>query len=154
MNNSVNYKGYDVYPDGRIKSNGIRKVFLKGYDIGRGYLGVKINGKSTRLHKVIAECYLGKRPKGHTVNHKDGNKSNNCVSNLEYISKEDNYIHALKNGLKRNIANYLTAEEASDMVEFYCNTNYSMDEICGWFNFDGGVLRRLLNGKYKYLYND
>ena len=39
------YLGYDVYSDGRIKSNGERKVFLKGYDCGRGYCSVKLKGK-------------------------------------------------------------------------------------------------------------
>lgn len=38
------YLGYTVYSDGRIKSNGKRKVFLKGYDVGKGYDSVKLIG--------------------------------------------------------------------------------------------------------------
>ena len=41
---SKNFNGYTVYEDGSIKSNGLRKVFLKGYDVGKGYDSVKING--------------------------------------------------------------------------------------------------------------
>ena len=147
------FLGYTVFSDGRIKSNGIRKVFLKGYDCGYGYDSVKLNGKNFYRHKVIAECFLGKRPEGYTVNHIDGNKLNNNLSNLEYISRVDNYKHALKKGLKRNIANYLTAEEASDMVEFYYNTSYTMKEICSWFGFDKIVIQSLINDKHKFLYN-
>ena len=150
----VNYKGYDVYSDGRIKSNGIRKVFLSPYKTNRGYLSVKINEVSTSLHSVIAESFLGERPEGYTVNHKDGDKLNNYLSNLEYMSRKDNYLHALKSGLKRNISNYLTADEASDMVEFYCNTDYTMKEICSWFNLDRVVLSYLLHDKHKYLYKN
>lgn len=146
------YKGYTVYSDGRIKSNRKRKVFLKGWDDGCGYSSVKINGISTKRHYVISFCFLGKKPKGYSVNHKDGNKLNNDISNLEYISMEDNYKHALKTGLKRNIENYLTPDEASDMVEFYYNTKYSMKEICSWFDFNRQVLRSLIRDDHKYLY--
>lgn len=146
------YLGYDVYSDGRIKSNGIRKVFLKGYDCGYGYDSVKLNGKNFYRHRVICECFLGKRPDGYTVNHKDGNKLNNHISNLEYITRKENYIHALNNGYKINISNYLNCDEASNMVEFYYNTDYSMKEICSWFGFTREVLTNLINDRYKYLY--
>jgi hypothetical protein len=147
------YKGYTVFSDGKIKSNKSRKVFLKGYDCGRGYDSVKINNKNKYRHSIVAECFLGVRPVGYTVNHVDGDKMNNCVSNLEYVSREENYIHALKNGLKRNIGTILTPDEASDMVEFYHNTDYTMKEICGWLGFERGVLDRLIKDKYKYIYN-
>ena len=47
------FLGYTVFSDGRIKSNGKRKVFLKGYDVGRGYDSVKLNGKNYRKHLVL-----------------------------------------------------------------------------------------------------
>tara|TARA_R110000803_G_C11779157_1_gene296381 strand:+ start:55 stop:558 length:504 start_codon:yes stop_codon:yes gene_type:complete len=146
----VNYKGYSVYKNGSIKSNGERKVFLKGYSTTKGYAGIKINGVSTTIHRVVAECFIGKMPDGFTVNHKDGDKFNNDVSNLEYLSREDNYKHALDNNLKRNLGYYITEDEASDLVEYYNNTNTSMREIASWFGFDGGVIGRLIKGEYTY----
>jgi len=145
------FNGYTVCSDGRIKSNGERKVFLKPYDVGRGYDSVKINGKNFYVHKVIAHCFLGVRPNDFTINHKDGNKKNNHFSNLEYISSSDNYKHALDNNLKKNLGFYLTEDEASDLIEFYCNTKTSMKEIANFYGFScKGVISRLIKGKYNY----
>jgi hypothetical protein len=148
----VMYKEYRVYENGLVFSVKKGKRFLKPYNVGKGYLSVKIENKNVYVHKIVAECFLGQRPNDFTVNHKDGNKANNHFSNLEYISKEDNYKHALNNNLKRNVFKTFTPEELSDMAEFYCNTNHSMKEICSWFGFDRGVLNRVLNGKHKYIY--
>lgn len=146
-----NYLGYKVYSDGRIKSNGKRKVFLKGYDCGSGYDSVKLNGKNYYRHKVIAECFIGKRPKGYTINHKDGNKLNNNVSNLEYITREENFKHALDNGLKINLGYFITIDEASDLIEFYYNTKTPMKEIANYYGFKcKGVVSRLIKGNYTY----
>ena len=148
---SVKYKGYDVYPDGRIKSNGLRKVFLKGYDCGKGYSNVKLNGKSYKRHTIIAKCFIGDKPKGYCVNHIDGNKLNNHYSNLEYVTFEQNYKHALDNNLKKNLGYYLTEDQASDLIEFYYNTDYSMKSIANMMGFKGkGVVKRLINGDYTY----
>lgn len=145
------FKGYTVYEDGSIKSNGLRKVYLKGYDVGKGYDSVKINGKNYYRHKIIASCFIGKKPEGYTVNHKDGDKLNNNVSNLEYICFTDNYQHALNNNLKKNIGYYLTKEEATDLIEFYFNTNTTMQEIANYFGFScKGVVSRLIKGNYTY----
>ena len=144
------HQGYTVYSDGRIKANGLRKVFLKGYDCGYGYLYVKLNGKNYSIHKIIAECFIGKRPKGYTINHIDGNKLNNDYSNLEYITREENYKHALDNNLKRNLGYYITAEQATELIEFYYNTDATLREIANNYGFDKGVISRLIAGKYTY----
>lgn len=148
---NVIFDGYTVYSDGRIKSNKKRKVFLKGYDVGKGYDSVKINGKNFYRHKVIAYCFLGDRPKGYTINHKDGNKLNNNVCNLEYILREENYKHALNNNLKRNLGYYITEEDASELIEFYYNTKTSLKEISKHYGFScKGVISRLIKGSYTY----
>jgi hypothetical protein len=144
----IKYGKYRIYENGLIYSEKTRKCFLRPYDVGKGYQSVKLDGKNVYVHKLVAKCFIGERPNETTINHKDGNKQNNHYSNLEYISNEENYKHALKNGLKRNIFNVFTPEQLSDMAEFYCNTNYSMREICSWIGFEKGVLIRLLNGKY------
>lgn len=52
-------------------------------------------GKHTRLvHHLIALAFIGERQSGITVNHKDGNKLNNHVDNLEYATLAENVLHA------------------------------------------------------------
>lgn len=47
------------------------------------------------IHREVARLFLGEIPEGFIVNHKDGNKLNNSVDNLEIISQSDNIDHAL-----------------------------------------------------------
>ena len=55
---------------------------------------------SLKVHRVVAEAFIP-NPRGlPQVNHKDGNKKNNNVDNLEWVDNKTNQIHALANGLK------------------------------------------------------
>jgi predicted transcriptional regulator YheO len=48
------------------------------------------NGKGTRIlvHQIVAEAFLGPRPKGFDTHHVDGNKQNNKATNLKYITRQ------------------------------------------------------------------
>lgn len=65
--------------------------------ISAGYLRVMLhrNGKGIdkKVHRLVAEAFIGKSDL--SINHKDGNKLNNCLSNLEYLSNRDNVRHAM-----------------------------------------------------------
>jgi len=83
-----------------IRPNG-RKASPKPDNIGYLNISVFIDGKMRpfKQHRVIAITWI-KNPKNlKEVNHKDGIKTNNCVSNLEWISHQDNIIHAHQSGL-------------------------------------------------------
>lgn len=54
--------------------------------------------KSLRIHRLVAQCFLLNPHDYPVVNHKDGNKFNNCVSNLEWVSHSQNTKHAIEIG--------------------------------------------------------
>jgi len=53
---------------------------------------------SKTVHKLVAEAFLGPRPKGHVVNHKNCDKTDNRAINLEYVTPSRNRLHAQENG--------------------------------------------------------
>ena len=74
----------------------------------KGYYKVNLRKnnkfKSLRIHKLVAEHFLKKEIGKNIVNHKDGNKLNNCVDNLEFVTISENTIHAI-HVLKKDFTN-------------------------------------------------
>jgi hypothetical protein len=62
---------------------------------GSPYCRVNIDGETLYVHRIVAEAYLPNTSNCNEVNHKDLDKTNNEVSNLEWCSRQHNQEHAL-----------------------------------------------------------
>jgi hypothetical protein len=102
------YEGYyEVSSLGRIRSlhPGRRR---RGGDIlslhGTPYLRVSLCRKGSKrtvnVHSLVARAFLGERPAGLEVNHRDGVSSNCAASNLEYVTSSENKLHTFRLGHK------------------------------------------------------
>jgi len=56
--------------------------------------------KTFAVHRLVIETFIGKIPEKMVINHKDGNKFNNSLTNLEIVSSSENNKHALENGFR------------------------------------------------------
>ena len=104
MKEHPKYKGIFVCPDGRIFSNkrgNLRQ--LKPQKTGsnkkynNGYLSIYVqsrpNRKSVKIHRLVAETYIPNPNNLPVVHHIDENKLNNDVSNLEWVTQQQNCEH-------------------------------------------------------------
>jgi len=91
---------YIVTEDGTLWS--LRKQkYLKPADNGLGYLQTLITfndntRKMLKIHRLVAQCYIPNPENKSDVNHKDGNKANNHVNNLEWVTHKENIQHSFR----------------------------------------------------------
>ena len=87
------YQNYVITSDGKVYSKR-RKIFLKPFYNTKKYLCVDLpNNKSARIHRLVAESFILNPNNLSQVNHIDGDKSNNNISNLEWCDCRSNIIH-------------------------------------------------------------
>lgn len=86
-------EGYNVMVDGKIISP--RGKILKGSNCN-GYLAIRVKGVWYKIHRLVAERYVSNPDGKPEVNHKDGNKTNNHASNLEWCTKSENTKHGFE----------------------------------------------------------
>ena len=112
MRDVVGYEGlYAVTSCGKVWSYRSQK-FLKPYEDGGKYLKVHLSkngvGKQFKVHRLVAQAYIPNPEDKPMVNHRDENKQNNCVNNLEWVTASENtkygtnIARAKLNGLGRH----------------------------------------------------
>lgn len=97
-----NFPGYSVSKDGRIINSRKWELCISS---NKGYRQARLKRadgqfKNVLLHRVVVETFLGPIPAGHWVNHKNGDKSDNRLENLEIGTPKFNHEHA-RDVLKR-----------------------------------------------------
>jgi hypothetical protein len=74
---------------------------------GRGYLHVVLYSRGVMyqhaVHRLVTAAFIGPCPPGQQVNHRDGHKLNNALTNLEYVTPKENVRHGRALGLDPNV---------------------------------------------------
>lgn len=85
-----------AFSDGRFYSKKLKR-FIAHSSHPRGYVSISIKQKRYLAHRVIAETFINNPLNKPFINHKDGDKKNNNIENLEWVTHSENVLHAVKN---------------------------------------------------------
>lgn len=122
----------------------------------RGYCCVSLSKENKKrdagVHRLVAENFIDNPLNKPQVNHKDTNKNNNNVSNLEWNTSHENLIHAYANGLKRQDGEYhatgrLTWKNVRDIRRRYMKGE-SATILGEEYGVDRGHIRNICYGKF------
>ena len=94
---------YEVSDQGNVRRVHTPKHGLKAMNKNRGYHLVHLYRNNERkaiyVHQLVAAAFIGPCPSGKEVNHINGKRDDNRVSNLEYVTRSENMQHAVRTGL-------------------------------------------------------
>lgn len=98
----IDFPNYEVSNTGKVRNKKTDHIMKQSLDRGGHYLSVYLTNSghenTQRVHRLVATAFLGDHP-GMVVNHKDGDKFNNKIENLEWCTVAENNAHAIKTDL-------------------------------------------------------
>lgn len=87
---------------------------------GKGYLTVKLKDRKHHyIHRLVAETFLENPNHYEEINHKDEDKTNNSVSNLEWCNRQYNNDYSLAKAVTNGVATFKSVKEASRVMGVY-----------------------------------
>jgi hypothetical protein len=148
-----NYPNYFVTKEGKVinvKTNKILKPSFNTCGYQQVTLHNRIKSKNIVIHRLVANAFIPNFENKPQVNHIDGIKSNNSVSNLEWCTSSENVKHAYKIGLSKiSDKNIKATKLAHSKIVLDNNTGIfydSLTEAAIIFGISKSILCRYLNG--------
>lgn len=122
-------------------------TIMDNYKINEnGYIRVYIYKKTFYLHRLIALVFIKNSENKEQVNHIDGNKLNNCVTNLEWVTNKENQLHKFQNGLGNNQTRKIGKYNLNNE---YINEYKSIALAAKYHNISKSCISGVLRGKRK-----
>ena len=100
------FSKYLISTDGQVYSLKSDRLLPQGFT-HRGYKQVDVCNdegikKHMRVHRLVYMAHIGAIPEGMQINHKDENKANNCIGNLELMTNKENCSYGTRNAIRRS----------------------------------------------------
>ena len=145
----------EVSSDGEIKSHG---KIIQGAICSNGYKQIHVSnkGQSERhfVHRLVAEAFIPNPDKLPVVNHIDGNKQNNAMTNLEWCDYSYNLKHAYKMNLRSaagesNNMHKLKESEVLEIRQSYVKRSHERNSynLAKKFGVSPKTIQNIVNGK-------
>ena len=135
-----------------VKGNFKKVVYDNKNSYGYVELWKNNKGKKFRIHRLVAETFIPNYDNKEQVNHIDGDKNNNCVSNLEWVTPKENIRHAISNNLssiKYGSSNLSSKLREEDVIYIRKNAKVvlSVRELSKIFNVSTTTIYNIINNK-------
>lgn len=144
---------YEINPEGivrRISSKRIKKSFKRP----DGYIGIQLYKSKTeiknfQLHRLIAIAFIDKPENKDVINHKDSNRGNNSLDNLEWVTKEENDKHAYEFGNasskgSKNGFSILTEEQVLEIRKKRTENKLTYQKLAEMYNVSYGCIAGII----------
>lgn len=143
------YPNYEISISGVVR-NKTTNNNMKWIDNGKGYKTVKLynsntpKGRLCLVHRLVLSTWDTHIPSGSLdVNHIDGDKSNNHIHNLEWVTKSQNTRHAHLTGLFKN---KLTVEQVKEIKYLLSKNQYTYSELGRAYGVKHSTIWKIANG--------
>lgn len=156
---------YYIYDDGRVYSSYRGGRFLRGID-RVGYSKVALYKKDRNridigIHRLVALAFIENPENKPMVNHKDGNKKNNTVDNLEWCNSSENQLHAIEHNLRKgwsgenNFSAKITTKDVKEIWKLHFR-RVPVSKIANKIKCSDKIVRNVLSGRTwsKVTFND
>ena len=101
------------------------------------------------IHRLVLLAFVGVCPENHEINHMDGNKTNNCLENLEYVTPYENIHHAIDHGMinnngENNPCSKLSLSQIKKIRSKYIKGKYGYKRLAKEFNVSGSAIYNII----------
>lgn len=145
------FPNYSVSNEGRVRKDTTGKILVATPD-SRGYPALSLKdetGWHTKpVHRLVAKAFIDNPYEKRSVNHIDGNKSNNHISNLEWITDSENMLHAYTTGLKHR-PDYAGSPKVAVRIVETGEVFSSVGECARVIGGDQAHIFNCLSGRYR-----
>jgi len=108
--------------------------------------------KKKKIHRLVAQCFISNPEDKPYVNHKDGNKQNNHVDNLEWVTPKENAHHAIENNLttllrgEKSPTNKLSSDNVLE-IRSLINEGVNVKELAKKYGVHTSTIYRIKHNK-------
>lgn len=149
---------YEISNFGNIRNSRTKRVLKQntnqhGYKLYVGTLGSRAKIKGIVIHRAVAEAFIPNPENKPQVNHIDGNKENNCVNNLEWVTNKENIEHAIRTGLQNNSGEHngkakLTQKQAEEIRKIRKEKHTPYRKIAKKYNVSHYTIIQICKNRY------
>ena len=120
---------------------GLKGKYKPSSNNSKGYLRIHTKVGTYSVHRLVALAWIPNPNNKPQVNHKDGNKLNNIVDNLEWVTNQENRIHAVKNNLS---SARLTTQQVEEIRRLYETGKYTYHQLGKMYNVSYSTIGYLI----------